>query len=219
MPGYPHTIEEWFSDVATIVDEDALREAKRGAGHVFYKAQKALGEDMMAYVIALGAALHRNPPSPLPEGTRPLFPDDVPDRSMTELILGPIRRVELDPAQALALAAEMFVHQVVPGPDRYPPETDALVARVHTAVTAVFRDGEPDIEQRALLAMVRQLGGAKRIGMSEWLEAALADRDSSAGRDVMDRVRRACAQARPARAATYVYGLGFITFQPSTPAE
>lgn len=142
-------------------------------------------------VIALGDALWRDPPR----------------------VTG-----NLTPVQALALASELFLAEVLPG-DYHADHTTELVRRAHAAVTALAREGddpEPTnyLRQRAAFAAVRQLGGALMVNLPHWIELALGDDTHWTACDhIIDYVALACANTQPGRRWRHVYQLGYITYR------
>jgi hypothetical protein len=141
-------------------------------------------------LIAVGVALWRQPPRVIPS---------------------------LTPVQGLALGTQLFDAELLP--DRFDlTDTDKLAQRARHKVTAVAHNDDDSpfdtLRQRAAFAAVRQLGGARAVGLPAWMETALGDTHNwTACDDIIGRVELACRGTAPGRRWCYVYQLGFITFE------
>jgi len=128
--------------------------------------------------------------------------------ALGELLTGKeIGEIILDQEQALALAVAMVNAEIARPVDDETPEA------MHAAVLARLHGAYPDA-QAAAFAAVRQLGGARRVGIPAWMETALGDSDHWTACDhVLGTVELAVRNTAPGRRWVHVYRVGFVLFE------
>lgn len=92
---------------------------------------------------------------------------------------------------------------------------------IRRKITAVQRFDDDEnwiswdvLNQQAALAAIRQLGGARKLAIPEWMEAAIGDIEHwTACEHVMNHVALACETTAPGRRWSEVYHLGVITYE------